>query len=137
VDALDDDSGFVRATAAASLGFAGRRLAASGGHRAAAQAVEALAEAMDREDYANDHFGAGEGPSDGDPRSWSTQTRPNSVRSAVRENAAISLAMLATVMDGAGDVWGAAAPMLERVLLEDTNKFVVSHNCSQAIRHCL
>ena len=129
---VNDESGFVRATAAAALGFAGRRLAAAGGQArkaAVAKCVEALASAVGRDDIANDFFGAGEGqpPFHG---SAASNEAINTVRSAVRENASISLSMLATVAAadsddlGLGPAWEAAAEVLGHVLQSDLNKFV-------------
>ena len=94
-----------------------------------AKCVEALASAVGREDFANDFFGAGEGqaPFHG---SAASNGEMNSVRSAVRENAAISLSMLATVAAedsddlGLGPAWEAAAEVLGHVLQSDLNKFV-------------
>ena len=61
--AVGDESGFVRSTAVAALGFAGRRLIAAGLNtersHAVAQAVDALTSALDRPDFANDFYGAG------------------------------------------------------------------------------
>eukprot|EP01043_Picozoa_sp_COSAG02_P048943 COSAG02_NODE_4865_length_4888_cov_2.731259_4_plen_240_part_00 len=61
--AAEDDSSFVRSTAVAALGFAGRRLAAASPStersHAVARAVGALISALDRPDIANDFFGAG------------------------------------------------------------------------------
>ena len=61
--AVRDESGFVRSTAVAALGFAGRRLVAAGLNtersHAVAQAVDALTSALDRPDFANDFYGAG------------------------------------------------------------------------------
>jgi hypothetical protein len=61
--AAEDDSSFVRSTAVAALGFAGRRLAAAAPSaersHAVAQAIDTLISALDRTDFANDFYGAG------------------------------------------------------------------------------
>ena len=63
LEAVDDDSSFVRSTAVAALGFAGRRLLAADTtpdrSNAIAQAVNKLILALDRSDFANDFYGAG------------------------------------------------------------------------------
>ena len=64
LEAVDDESSFVRSTAVAALGFAGRRLLAADPtpdrSNAVAQAVNKLILALDRPDFANDFYGAGE-----------------------------------------------------------------------------
>ena len=63
LEAVDDESSFVRSTAVAALGFAGRRLLAADPtpdrSNAVAQAVNKLILALDRPDFANDFYGAG------------------------------------------------------------------------------
>ena len=133
-----DESGFVRSTAVAALGFAGRRLAAAGGTAqlaAAGRAVLALADAVGGPDIANDFYGAGEGLLVEDfangmvdaGRGWAGNSP---IRSAVRENAVISLCMIATVAVpggaslGGGEPWEQAAAVLGPLLHTEGNKFV-------------
>ena len=112
---MHDDSGFVRSTAAAALGFAGRRTELDAQRAAAIRGLSGVI-ALDTAEADGDRDFIGPG-GDGVTKQ----------RSAVRENSAIALAMIATVEGEEEEVvaaWGATSSVLGKVLASDANKFV-------------